>query len=74
MDREHLDKRFGVAAVEKGFIRIDQLMEAISLQIRENSEQGTHRLIGAILLDLGFMTAQQIDDVLEGIYGSAGPA
>jgi hypothetical protein len=57
--------RFGTIAVEKGFITKDQLVEALSVQARENVENGSHRLIGQILLDCGLMTQAQIDEVLE---------
>ena len=58
-------KRFGVIAVEKGFISDDQLLQALSLQAEENLKSGKHRLLGQILLDLGFMTEPQIEEVLE---------
>ena len=58
-------KRFGVIAVEKGFISDDQLLQALNLQAQENLKAGQHRLLGQILLDLGFMTEPQIEEVLE---------
>ena len=58
-------KRFGVIAVEKGFISDDQLLQALSVQAQENLKAGQHRLLGQILLDLGFMTEPQIEEVLE---------
>ncbi len=61
----HKKNRFGTIAVEKGFLTTEQLMEALSIQARENVETGNHRLIGQILVDLGYMTEDQIDDVLE---------
>ena len=57
--------RFGTIAVDKGFITPEQLMEALSIQAQENIQEGTHRLIGQILLDQGLLTESQIDDVLE---------
>ena len=60
-------KRFGLIAVEKGFITTDQLVEAIKIQVLEEIEKGKHRLIGAILFEHGFITLRQIDEVLESL-------
>ncbi len=59
--------RFGTIAVEKGFLTKEQLLEALNIQAKENIESDTHRLIGQILLDRGYMTEDQIDSVLESI-------
>ena len=67
MGTEFLDKRFGVTAVEKGFITKDQLFEALRMQITEEIEKKEHRLIGRILYDMGLLTLSQIDDVLDTI-------
>jgi hypothetical protein len=64
MKIEELDKRFGAIAVEEGFITIDQLMDALEVQVREELSGIKHRLIGRILFDLGFMTFLQIREVL----------
>ena len=68
MEEEQIEKRFGVIAVEKGFIGIDHLMDALRIQTMEDDQGEKHRLIGSILLDLGLMTATQIDEVLETLY------
>lgn len=65
MPVEKLDKRFGVTAVEKGFITSEQLFNAMKLQIIEDLEPVGHRLLGEILLDEGRITAEQINEVLE---------
>lgn len=57
-------KRFGVIAIEKGFIKKSQLIEALELQAEENIAAGRHRLIGQILLENGYMTEAQIEEVL----------
>ena len=62
---EELEKRFGTLAVQKGFITVDQLFEAIEIQVKEDLEQGKHRLIGTILFEHGFITVLQIDNVLK---------
>lgn len=64
LDVESMEKRFGVIAVEKGFITAEDLIEVLKIQIGEDIEKGRHRLIGKILLDQGLMTYAQIDEVL----------
>ena len=61
--------RFGVVAVEKGFITPDQLFEALKVQVREDLEKETHRLLGEILLEQDAMTHEQRDEVLEVLEG-----
>ena len=61
------DSRFGTIGVEKGFFSTDQLVEALGIQAKENIKDGTHRLLGQILLDMGYITEDQIDEILETI-------
>ncbi|MBM4332067.1 MAG: hypothetical protein FJ117_12755 [Deltaproteobacteria bacterium] len=68
METEHLEKRFGILAVEKGFITADQVIEALKIQVMEDIEKGKHRLIGRILLEQGLITLSQINDLL-GLLG-----
>ncbi len=65
METQHLEKRFGVLAVEKGIITADQVIGALRIQVMEDIEKGKHRLIGRILLEQGLITLPQIDDVLK---------
>jgi hypothetical protein len=65
MSVEKLDKRFGIVAVEKGFITLEQLFEAIKIQIVEDLDGSKHRLIGEILRGKKYITADQIDEVLK---------
>jgi len=67
METEHLEKRFGVLAVEKGLITADQVIEALKIQVMEDIEKGKHRLIGRILLEQGLITLSQIDDLLDSL-------
>ncbi len=67
VDLEGLEKRFGVIAVEKGFITSDQLLEVLKIQIQEDVEKGNHRLIGRILLEQELITFPQIDKVVESL-------
>lgn len=60
-----LDKRFGAVAIDKGFISIEQLFEAMKIQISEDVEGTDHRLIGQILWEKGYMNSEQINEVLK---------
>jgi hypothetical protein len=65
---EHYEKQFGIIAIEKGFITADNLIETLKIQVEEEINYKTHRLIGEILLDRGYITPAQIQDVLDGIF------
>jgi hypothetical protein len=58
-------KRFGFKAVEMGFIKLDQIIEAMKMEVKDDLENQKHRLIGEILVDLGFMNPSQVDEVLK---------
>lgn len=64
MERERRGIRFGVMAVERGFITPEQLVAALQVQVEGNLRHGEHRLIGMILLDQGLLTLDQIDEIL----------
>jgi hypothetical protein len=65
MPIKKLDKRFGTVAIEKGFVEPEHIFEAMEIQILENLEGSEHRLIGQILWEKGYITTQQIDEVLK---------
>jgi hypothetical protein len=65
METDHLEKRFGIVAVEKGFVKPDEIVDALRTQVKEDVESGRHRLIGRILLEQGKLSMSQIDEVLE---------
>ena len=64
MVEERFESQFGTLAVEKGFITLDQLIDAIQMQLQENIESGNCRFIGSILFDHKLITIPQIDSVL----------
>ena len=64
METAHLEKRFGVIAVEKGYCSAEQFIEALKIQVMEDFNKGKHRLVGRILLEQGVMNLEQINDVL----------
>ena len=66
----HYEKRFGTVAVEKGYITVEELIEALSIQVKEESEKGSHRLIGGILFDQDILTGKQVQEVVDVVLRS----
>ena len=62
---EKLDKRFGIVAIENGFIETEQLLKAMEIQVFEGLEGAQHRLIGEILMEKGYITLDKIEEVLK---------
>ena len=60
-----VELRFGIVAIDKGFITAEQLIEALRIQVMGDIEQGEHKLIGTILLEMGLVTGEQIDEVVK---------
>ena len=67
---EHYEKRFGICAVEKGYIIADDLVQALITQVSEDIRKVPHRLLGEIFIAMGVMTAPQVEDVLNSILGN----
>ena len=71
-DRDHsvrYARKFGQIAVKKGFINMDQVIEALTEQLSLHSfrRPRPHKLIGEILFENGWITLNQIEVVLEEI-------
>ena len=62
-------RRFGLIAIEKGFITTNDLWEALVRQKAEEAGKTSPRTIGSILNELGRLTVSQIDEVLEALKG-----
>ena len=56
MKPEDREERFGTIAVKKRYISWPQLLEALEIQIEENTKKGEDWFIGDLLCDLEFMT------------------
>ena len=65
MTESRLDKRFGAVVIDKGFITLENLVEALKIQSLEDSDGSDHRLIGQILWEEGYIKTEQINEVLE---------
>ncbi len=61
---EHYEKRFGVLAVEQGYITQDQLFDALRAQVAEDLSASRHRRIGQILIDQGAMRPDQVEEIV----------
>ena len=62
---DHYEKRFGLVALERGFITAEQLVSALTIQVQEDIEFGSHRLIGKIFVDQNTISAKQVGEVLK---------
>ena len=65
---EHYEKRFGIIAIQKGFITADDLVRGLTVQVGEDIKNIPHRLLGEIFFDMGVMTDKQIEEVLSDIF------
>jgi transcriptional regulator with XRE-family HTH domain len=58
--------RFGQSAVNKGYIKADDLLEALQIQVQEDINAKNHRFLGEILVQQGKMTVDQVNEILRG--------
>ncbi len=71
VDKELSEKycpRFGMIAIDMGFVTADKVKKALSEQVDDNISNKPHRLIGRILLDNGWLTPQQIEQVMNKLF------
>lgn len=62
MDEKRL---FGEIAIQRGYVSVAQVKQALEIQ-REMRRSGEgHKLIGVLLVELGFMKPEQVVEVLE---------
>lgn len=61
---DNIELRFGQLAIKMGYITLQQLIDAVAIQILEEYQNSSHRLIGMILVEKGFMTLDEVHDVL----------
>jgi len=69
MSEKKLDyvKRFGAIAVEKGYISIEELIEALAIQVKDEIELGSHRLLGSILFEKDLISGDELQDVIDSV-------
>jgi len=61
-------QRFAAIAVRKGFVSPEQAKTALSEQLEDDLANKHHRLVGAILLQKGWITGEQIELVLNELF------
>jgi hypothetical protein len=59
------ERRFGFIAIEKGFIKADQLYEGLMRQRSQETEGAERRPLGLLLKDLGYLSIAQLNEVLQ---------
>ena len=64
MDIDLPQRRFGFVAIEKSFIKADQLWQALIRQRAQETGNTERRPLGMILKDMGYLSVSQIDEVL----------
>ncbi len=57
--------RFGVVAIQKGFVTLGQVVDVFRIQVEEEFYTDKHRRLGEILLEQGLISQSQIDEVLQ---------
>lgn len=65
---------FGEIALEKGYLTVSQLYEALTLQASDVTRGCRYRFIGEVLTDLGYLTEEQVLDVLRAAGKAPVPA
>jgi hypothetical protein len=66
------EKRFGTMAVEKRYVSREQLLEAMRIQVEQDLDGLEHRLIGSILFSMGYMTLEQVNEVIDAVRNETG--
>ncbi|MBW1855861.1 MAG: hypothetical protein JRJ00_14485 [Deltaproteobacteria bacterium] len=56
--------RFGTIAIENKFITMGNLIEAFKVQVNKEMGKSVCVEIGEILVELGYMVQEQVDEVL----------
>ena len=64
-------RRFGFMAIEKGFIKADQLYEVLIKQRAQETGGAEGRPLGMILKDLGYLSFSQINEILQTLQHEA---
>ena len=65
---ENRYKFFGEIALEKKFVTPEQLYEALTQQARDKIEGKDEKLLGQLLIELGYIEEDQVRQVLDVLY------
>lgn len=61
-------KLFGEVALELGLVTTEQLLEGLTVQARSKAHGEPDKLLGQILLELGYMEPEHIQSVIDRLY------
>ena len=64
MRKKRPEKPFGEIALQKNYITLKQLIQALNTQHMNKKETGDYRLIGTILYEQGAIDMNQFSEVL----------
>ena len=67
-DADRYKRLFGEVALEQGFVTAAQLYEALTLQAKRKAEGKPSKLLGQLLLELGYMNTTQVQEVIDVLY------
>ena len=56
--------RFGSIAVSRKYVTLEQVQQALFIQVEDNIKGGKHRLLGDILLEKNWITDEQVQSIL----------
>ena len=59
---------FGEVALDRGYVTVANLYEALTIQARLEVEQEPYRFLGEILSERGYMTEKQVLEVLNELH------
>ena len=59
---------FGEVALEKGYVSVADLYEALTIQARLDAAQEPYRFLGEILSELGYLSEKQVLEVLNELH------
>jgi hypothetical protein len=60
--------RFGMLAVEMGFVSVQQVREGMAEQLDDDIAARPHKLLGTIFVDRGWMTFREVEVVLDRLF------
>ncbi len=61
-------KLFGQVALEEGFITREQLLEALEVQKQRKAGGKSDKLLGQILIELGYLDTQQAQRIIDIVF------
>ncbi len=64
IEKEAINKRFGVLAIKKGLATIEQVNEALDIQEKEKNETDDPRFIGQILMEIASLSENDHEQIL----------